>query len=147
MLRFLRLFLVLSTLLSVGFPTPPVHAQGPAPRRGMSERLFNPKSVETVQGKVSRVETPSSRRQDGQVVVIVLATPKGELFVHLGPRWYLDQQPLKLKPEDTIRVTGSRVMVQGKSVILASEIKRGNEKMVLRKEDGTPVWAGQRRGR
>jgi hypothetical protein len=47
-----------------------------------------------------------------------------------------------------VEVKGSRILLDGTPTLIAQEITRGNESMVLRDESGFPLWAGARaRGR
>ena len=79
-------------------------------------------------------------------VHLVVKTDKGDVSVHLGPQWYLENQDVKVEPKDMVEIRGSRVMVQGKPAIVAAEVKKGDETLKLRDEAGVPVWSGWRRG-
>jgi hypothetical protein len=52
---------------------------------------------------------------------------------------------VKIMPGDKIEVKGSRITFQGKPTIIAAEVKKGEETLKLRDENGFPVWAGWRR--
>ena len=51
-----------------------------------------------------------------------------------GPSWYIDNQDVKLAPNDKIEVKGSRITFEGHSAIVASEVKKGDEVLVLRNQ-------------
>lgn len=105
----------------------------------VAQRNYDPKTVETVQGKVLSVEkTPSKGRDYG--VHLTLQTEKETISVHLGPGWYIDKQTPKIEANDTISVTGSRVTLGGKPAIIAAQLKKGNEVLKLRDENGIPAW-------
>ena len=72
--------------------------------------------------------------------IFTLQTDKETIAVHLGPSWYIDKQTPKIETNDTITVTGSRVTVDGKPAIIAAQVKKGNEILKLRDENGIPVW-------
>jgi hypothetical protein len=55
-----------------------------------------------------------------------------------GPSWYIDNQDVKLAPNDKIEVKGSRITFEGHSAIVASEAKKGDEVLVLRNSSGFP---------
>ena len=76
----------------------------------------------------------------------MLQTEKETIEVHLGPAGYLEKQALQIAANDTITVTGSRVMLGGKPAIIAGQIKKGDEVLKLRDENGVPAWSGGRRG-
>jgi hypothetical protein len=64
------------------------------------------------------------------------------LAVHLGPSFFVDQQSLKLANGDRVEVKGSRILLDGTPTLIAQEITRGDESMVLRDANGFPLWAG-----
>jgi len=110
---------------------------------GAWDRLYDPKSVETVTGTVKSVDVVKSRgMSDG--LHITLATG-GELIpVHLGPVWYLEHQDLALVAGDKVTIRGSRITYQGKPALIAAEVTRGSDVLVLRNEQGFPRWAAWR---
>jgi hypothetical protein len=77
---------------------------------------------------------------------LVLRTSNREVIsVHLGPDWYLERQDISIEPKDRIEVVGSRVTFANTPTIIAAEVKKGNETLVLRDKTGFPVWSGWRR--
>jgi hypothetical protein len=116
-------------------------------RGARSARLFDPETVTTVQGEILDIERiPRGRRGEG--VHLVVGAGSEKLAVHLGPSFFVDQQSVKLSEGDRIEVKGSRVVVDGAPALIAQEIKRGSDSMVLRDANGIPLWAGARaRGR
>jgi hypothetical protein len=51
----------------------------------------------------------------------------------------------KIQKGDTIEVKGSRVTITGKPAIIAAEVKKGDNVLVLRDNNGIPAWTGWRR--
>ena len=70
----------------------------------VAQRNYDPKTVETVQGKVLSTEKTQQR---GRGVHLMLQTDEETIAVHLGPAWYIDKQTPKIETNDTITVTGS----------------------------------------
>jgi len=107
-------------------------------------RMFNPKTVESVSGTVESLDkfTPGKGMSYG--VHFTLKTDKETIPVHLGPSWYVDQQEVKLAPGDKVEVTGSRITYQGKPAIIAAQVKKEGKNLQLRDTNGVPAWAGQR---
>ena len=66
--------------------------------------------------------------------------------MHVGPSWYIDKQSPRIEANDTITVTGSRVTVDGKPAIIAAQVKKEDETLKLRDENGIPVWRRAGRG-
>lgn len=73
-------------------------------------------------------------------VHLLLKTAKGELSVHLGPSSFVDSQRMKIAPHDLIKVAGSRVTYDGKSALIATIVRKGDERWRLRTDSGTPLW-------
>jgi hypothetical protein len=78
-------------------------------------------------------------------VHIVLKTEAETIPVHLGPVWYIENQDVKIEATDKVEIKGSRITFEGKPAIIAKEVKRGDEVLILRDENGSPVWSGWRR--
>lgn len=109
-------------------------------------RQYNPSTVETISGEVVSVDKIPSRRGMSYGVHLTVKTDKETIPVHLGPGWYLDKQPVQIKPQDQVTVTGSRITYQGKPAFIAAEIQRGGETLKLRDQNGVPLWSGGKRG-
>ena len=108
-------------------------------------RMYDPKTIETIMGTVEKVDKITPEKGMSYGVHLVVKTEKETISVHLGPGWYIDNQDVKIMPADKVEVKGSRITFQGKPVIIAAEVKKGEETLKLRDENGFPVWAGWRR--
>jgi len=78
-------------------------------------------------------------------VHLVLKTDKETISVHLGPGWYIENQDVKIAPKDKIEVKGSRITFEDKPALIAAQVKKGDDVLVLRDTSGFPVWSGWRR--
>jgi hypothetical protein len=119
-------------------------APGTAPaqpgRAATAQRGFDPATVTTIEGEIKEIQRiPRGQAHEG--VHLVLSTAAENLDVHLGPDSYVDGQSLKLAKGDRVEVRGSRVTVDGKAAIIAQEIRRGDERLVLRDASGVPAWS------
>jgi len=108
-------------------------------------RMYDPKTVETISGEVTSVDriTPAKGMSGG--VHMNVKTDKETISVHLGPSWYLENQDVKIAAKDKVEVKGSRITFGGKPVIIAAEVKKGDEVLKLRDDAGFPVWIAWRR--
>ncbi|MDR4507624.1 MAG: hypothetical protein MRJ65_05200 [Candidatus Brocadiaceae bacterium] len=108
-------------------------------------RMFDPKTIETICGKVTKVEriTPMKGMSGG--IHLTVKTDKEEIAVHLGPAWYIENQDMILEQNDMIEVKGSRITFEGKPAIIAACVKKDSAVLTLRDEKGIPVWSGWRR--
>lgn len=109
------------------------------------QRMYDPKSVETISGEVASVDKIAPMRGMSYGVHLMVKTDKEEISVHLGPGWYIENQDIKIEPKDKVEVKGSRTTFKGKPAIIAAEVKKGDQILRLRDENGFPVWSGWRR--
>jgi hypothetical protein len=102
--------------------------------------LFNPHTVETIQGEVVKVERFVAGNGRDYGVRAILKTGREKVAVILGPVKYLESRGYKIAPNHRVAVTGSRIAVQGLPTFIASEIQ-GDVHMALRDASGRPGWA------
>ena len=93
----------------------------------------------TIKGVVEEIkEVPNPK---GQVGIYLMVKSGGEILeVRLCPNSFLKEFEVAFKKGDQLTITGSKVRVDEKDVILAREIEFGNDKIVLRDQQGVPVW-------
>lgn len=104
-------------------------------------RLYDTKTVVTLQGTVQKVEKVIPMKGMGNGVHFFLVGKGEAISVQLGPVWYIEKQPLQIQAKDSVEVIGSRVPCDGKMVILASEVRRGSDVLKLRDAAGKPLWS------
>lgn len=110
-------------------------------------RMYDPAKAETVQGEVIAVEKIGGGQRMGSGIGLKLKTASGELVVHLGPQWYIEQQgEIPIKAGDIVEVKGVKASRGGKEFFLAGEVQKGGDILKLRDDSGVPLWAGWRRG-
>jgi hypothetical protein len=112
---------------------------------GQYGRLYDANTVETVSGEVTAVEQMTPFKDMGNGVHLTLKTGTESISVHLGPAWYVERQDTEIAAGDKIEVKGSRITYEGKPAIIAAEIHKGDEVLMLRDANGIPAWAGWRR--
>lgn len=108
-------------------------------------RLYDPKTVVSVSGEVDSIDIITPMK--GMCYGVHLSLKSGEetISVHLGPGWYIENQDTRIEPKDKIEITGSKITLDGKPVIIAAEVKKGEEILKLRDEKGFPLWSGWKR--
>ena len=63
--------------------------------------------------------------------------------MHLGPVWYLERRGFELFPGDVTEVKGIRKTEKnGRLSVVAYELIKGDEVLVLRDSEGWPIWPG-----
>ena len=101
---------------------------------------FDPATVKTITGEVTDVSGLQS--QVGLAPVqIKVRMEKETLPVVLGPSDYLDTQNTKIQKGDQVEVTGSRVIQNNRPMLIATQVKKGDQTLKLREHDGTPLWS------
>ena len=112
---------------------------------GGPSSLYDPQTVTTVSGVVVSLTPPQGEAGLPYLVYLTLRTETEKIKVFLGPSLYVDKLPVKINVLDKIQVTGSRITWESKPVILAAEVKKGDQVLKLRETNGTPVWSGRGR--
>jgi len=106
----------------------------------LAQNDYDVRTVETLGGKVLSIEKTAPANRRGNWINVLLQTGKGTIAAQLGPDWYVDKQRPRIQPNDIIKVTGSRVMMDGRSMIVAADVTKGNELLRLREANGIPMW-------
>jgi len=115
---------------------------GPGTGKQMSN--YDPKSEVTLSGTVDRV-TQQNGRSGWHGTHLLVKTDNGAIDVHVGPTDYITSQQFSFATGDVVEVTGSKVKMQDKDVLLAREIKKEGKTLVLRNAQGIPNWSRGRR--
>lgn len=132
-----KLILFLITLyipcLSVDYP-----ADAPG-ENAVWERLYDTSTVDTITGRVRKIELQSSNGTDNEIRMIV-TTQKDTETVLLGPIRLVKEKKVCIIPGDTVSIVGSRVNFRGKNVIIAAQISNKEKQYLFRNRKGLPVW-------
>lgn len=119
--------------------------RGPGGRDGGMHygMMWDANAVETVAGEVTAVEkyTPG-RGGSSYGLRLIIKTDKETLPIILGPSWYVEQQQFAFAPKDRVAVKGSRLSIQEQPTVIAAEVKKGDQTLKLRNDQGIPLWAG-----
>lgn len=104
---------------------------------------YNVSTETTMMGTIESVTTMASGRQGGGGLHITLTTASGPLEVHVGPAWYVSSKHVTFTKSDQVTVIGSKVTMGGRDVMLAREIRKGDQLLKLRDAHGYPLWSGR----
>jgi hypothetical protein len=77
---------------------------------------------------------------------LMVKTSAGIIEVRLCPSGYLKDFEIQFAKGQDVTVTGSKIQIQDKDVILAREIVQGNNTVTLRDKSGAPVWTWLKKG-
>jgi hypothetical protein len=90
--------------------------------------------VQTLSGTVIEVQEVISK------VHLLLRVSRPTIVVQLGSASWLARHNFTLAPGDQVTVTGSRINRLRRSFLIAREIQKGNQVLLLRDENGRPLW-------
>jgi len=90
---------------------------------------------------VEEVKLPDSKNE---VAHLLVKTGTDIADVYLCPKAFLEDMGVSFSKGDEIALTGSRVKQGEADLILAREVVKGNDTLVLRDEKGNPIWSWQR---
>lgn len=123
-------------------------AQTTGPGRQASP-MYDVKTETTVKGTVESVETVTGTGGRGRHALggthLVVKTEKETLQVHVGPTAYLSEKGIALAKGDTLEILGSRVTIDDEPVLIAKQLKKGDQTWTLRDASGRPLWSGRGR--
>ncbi len=98
-------------------------------------------STETTLKGVTVQETKDVTLPNGQHRIRLIVKSGDELIeVCLCPKAFLEMMDAEFAKDDHIDVTGSKVKEDDKTIILAREIVKGQNTVVLRDKKGEPAW-------
>jgi sporulation protein YlmC with PRC-barrel domain len=89
-----------------------------------------------------RTEGGATGDEKGEVGRTGAGATGSTVKVLLGPSTFLDTQHLNLAANDQVTVKGSKVDKDGQQCIIATEIRKLDQVVRLRDENGTPLWTG-----
>lgn len=76
-----------------------------------------------------------------QRVVLTVKAGEETLEVYLAPKAYLDTMDTAFAKGDDVEITGSKLKgADDKPILLAREVVKGQNSLVLRDKAGEPVW-------
>src|SRR5262249_28129573 len=92
-----------------------------------------------MKGTVEELKLPG-KGNDKEAAHLTLKTTDATVDVYLCPKSFLDDMGSTLAKGDEVNLTGSKVKQDGTDVILAREVVKGTDTLVLRDDKGKPVW-------
>jgi hypothetical protein len=90
-----------------------------------------------IKGVVDDVQTDAHG-----IVHITLKTDKGAIDVAVAPEKFLKEMEISFAKGDTLEILGSQVTADGAPLMLAREVARNGDSMLMRDDQGKPVWVG-----
>lgn len=97
-------------------------------------------STETkMSGAVEEVKLPPAG-SDKQIAHLLVKIGTDTVDVYLCPKSFLDDMGVTFSKGDQLTITGSKIKQGDADLILAREVVKGTDSLVLRDAKGNPVW-------
>ncbi|PYY10846.1 MAG: hypothetical protein DMG69_05510 [Acidobacteria bacterium] len=104
---------------------------------------YDLKTEAKMKGIVEELKLPAKEREK-EAAHLLLKNGTDTLDVYLCPKAFLDDLGVSFKKGDEINLTGSKVKQGAADLILAREVVKGSDTLVLRDDKGIPVWNWRR---
>ncbi len=105
---------------------------------------YDPHTETKMRGTVDEVKLPP-KGSEKEPVYLLVKNGTDTLDVYLCPESFLADMGVSFSKGDAIALTGAKVKQDGADLILAREVVKGNDTLVLRDDKGNPVWNWKRR--
>ena len=92
-----------------------------------------------MKGTVQELKLPE-KGSEKEGARLILKSGDATIDVYLCPKSFLDDMGSTLAKGDEVNLTGSKVKQDGTDLILARELVKGTDTLVLRDDKGKPVW-------
>ena len=123
--------LVLSAILSC---LPLLFAQKPSP---LPAPKYDLQTEVKLKGTVLEIKSAENAKDS---IHLMLKSTDETVDISLCPKSFLDDMGTSFAKGDEISLTGSKVKSESASFVLARDVVKGNDKLLLRDEKGSPVW-------
>ncbi|MCL6565600.1 MAG: hypothetical protein K6U09_04165 [Acidobacteriia bacterium] len=105
---------------------------------------YDPSTETTIEGVVTeKISVPwgSSDCWGGEHLIV--KTDAETIEVHVGPTWFLAREGFLVEIGERVSVTGSRIRVNGRDVLITQTLRKGGRELKVRNERGQPNWKGK----
>ncbi len=111
--------------------------------RETSPPKYDVQTETKMKGTVEEVRMPP-KGSEKEVAHLLVKTGTDTADVYLCPKSFLDDMGVSFSKGDEIALTGSKVKQGEADLILAREVVKGADTLVLRDEKGNPIWSWRR---
>jgi|SRR5215467_1138442 len=91
-------------------------------------------------GTIDDLKLPP-KGSEKEIAHLLIKTGNDTLDIYLCPKAFMDDMGVSFAKGDEIAFTGSKVKQGEGEMILAREVVKGNDTLVLRDAKGNPVWS------
>ena len=140
--NFFRKLLFLAAFLAIFCPLPVIAQK--AHGNDTSAPQYDPHTETKMKGAVEEAKLPP-KGSEKEIAHLLVKNGTEIVDVYLCPKSFLEEMGVSFSKGDEIAVTGSKVKQDGADLVLAREVVKGNDTLVLRDDKGNPVWSWQRK--
>ena len=97
-----------------------------------------------IKGTIEEVKLPP-KGSEKEIVHLLVKSGTDSVDVYLCPKSFFDDMGMDFSKGDEITLTVSKVKQGEAELLLAREVVKGNDTLVLRDDKGSPVWNWKRR--
>ena len=112
--------------------SPALFAQNGAPKYDASTEI-------KMKGTVEDLKIPE-KGHEKEIVHLVLKNADQTVDLYLCPKAFIDEMGVTFSKGDEISFTASKITLGGNEMMLAREVVKGQDTLVLRDDKGKPVW-------
>src|ERR1700751_4665233 len=127
----LRLSICLAALAAASLYVTSAPAQSALPKYDLATET-------KMKGTIQELKLPEKGAKEA--ARLTLKSGDTTFEVYLCPKSFLDDMGSNLAKGDEVNLTGSKVKQDGADLILAREVSKGPDTLVLRDDKGKPVW-------
>jgi hypothetical protein len=139
-MRALRFLSVLPKILFVALlAAVPLVDSARAQKPDTSPLEYDVKSEAKFKGTVEELKLPpKGNAKDAAHLLVKMGADTVDVYLCPGP--FLEDMGVTFKKGDEISLTGSKVKQDASEMILAREVVKGTDALVLRDDTGAPIW-------
>lgn len=93
-----------------------------------------------MKGTIEELKLPD-KGHDKEIVHLVMKNGDETVDIYLCPKSFMDDMGVSFSKGDEISFTGSKVKQDGSDMVLARQVSKGQDTLILRDDKGNPVWA------
>ncbi len=104
---------------------------------------YDPATETKLKGTVEELKLPA-KGNTKEVAHLMIKNGDVVLDIYLCPKSFMDDMGVTFAKGDEIAFTGSKIKQGDAEMILAREVVKGPDTLILRDEKGNPVWSWRR---
>jgi hypothetical protein len=100
---------------------------------------YDPSTEAKFKGTIEDLKLPP-KGSEKQIEYLMIKSGTDTLEIYLCPKSFVDDMGVSFAKGDEIAFTGSKIKEGQGEMVLAREVVRGTDTLVLRDDKGNPVW-------